>query len=88
MKNPLLAQLRDIGSMGPLMRGNPDEGPLIGASPPAGRGMLITRRAGAQLVGARRQSRGRNRIAGHGGRQSTGDVSILGTRRRRYEAGR
>ena len=58
MYKPLLAQLRDTGCMGLLMSGNPHEGQLIGACRPtplpAGRGMLITRRAGAQLVGARR----------------------------------
>jgi S-DNA-T family DNA segregation ATPase FtsK/SpoIIIE len=51
---PLLAQLRDLGSLGLQMSGNPDEGPLIGSvrpSPlPPGRGTLITRHGDAALI--------------------------------------
>ena len=54
MFEPLLAGLRDAGCMALMMSGNPEEGPMIGSvrqSPmPAGRGMLITRRGGPQLV--------------------------------------
>jgi S-DNA-T family DNA segregation ATPase FtsK/SpoIIIE len=54
MFEPLLAGLRDVGCMALMMSGSPDEGPLIGAvrlSPlPPGRGTLITRYGGRQLV--------------------------------------
>ncbi len=54
MFEPLLARLRDAGSMTLMMSGSPDEGVLIGAvrqSPmPPGRGTLITRQGNAQLV--------------------------------------
>ncbi|MBO0880831.1 MAG: type VII secretion protein EccCb, partial [Mycobacterium sp.] len=54
MFEPLLAGLRDIGCMALMMSGSPDEGPLIGSvrpSPlPPGRGTLVTRRGGPQLV--------------------------------------
>ena len=44
---PLLAALRDLGCMGLMMSGNPDEGPLIGSARPTplppGRATLITR---------------------------------------------
>jgi ESX secretion system protein EccC len=54
MFDPLLAGLRDVGCMALMMSGSPDEGPLIGSvrpSPlPPGRGTLITRRGGPQLV--------------------------------------
>jgi S-DNA-T family DNA segregation ATPase FtsK/SpoIIIE len=54
MFEPVLAGLRDLGCMGLLMSGNPDEGPLVGsvrpAPLPAGRGVLITRAGGEQLV--------------------------------------
>ncbi|MGH3561745.1 MAG: type VII secretion protein EccCa, partial [Mycobacterium sp.] len=47
---PLLAALRDLGCMGLMMSGNPDEGPLIGSVRPAplppGRGTLVTRSGG------------------------------------------
>jgi S-DNA-T family DNA segregation ATPase FtsK/SpoIIIE len=54
MYEPLLAGLRDTGCMALLMGGNPDEGLTIGSvrlSPmPPGRGTLITRRGGPQVV--------------------------------------
>jgi S-DNA-T family DNA segregation ATPase FtsK/SpoIIIE len=54
MYEPLLAGLRDSGCMALLMSGNPDEGLTIGSvrlSPmPPGRGTLITRRGGPQVV--------------------------------------
>jgi S-DNA-T family DNA segregation ATPase FtsK/SpoIIIE len=54
MYEPLLAGLRDAGCMALLMSGSSDEGLTIGSvrlSPmPPGRGTLITRRGGPQLV--------------------------------------
>ncbi len=54
MYEPLLAGLRDAGCMALVMSGNPDEGLTIGSvrqSPmPPGRGTLITRQGGPQLV--------------------------------------
>jgi S-DNA-T family DNA segregation ATPase FtsK/SpoIIIE len=54
MFEPLVAELRDVGCMALIMSANPDEGPLIGSirpSPlPPGRGTLITRSGGKQLV--------------------------------------
>jgi DNA segregation ATPase FtsK/SpoIIIE, S-DNA-T family len=54
MFEPLLAGLRDAGSMTLLMSGNPDEGLTIGSirasSMPPGRGTLITRRGSPQLI--------------------------------------
>jgi S-DNA-T family DNA segregation ATPase FtsK/SpoIIIE len=54
MFDPVLAELRDSGCMGLMMSASPDEGPLIGSvrpSPlPPGRGTLITRGDGGQLV--------------------------------------
>jgi DNA segregation ATPase FtsK/SpoIIIE, S-DNA-T family len=54
MFEPLLGGLRDVGCVALMMSGSPDEGPLIGSvrpSPlPPGRGTLITRRGGPQLV--------------------------------------
>jgi S-DNA-T family DNA segregation ATPase FtsK/SpoIIIE len=54
MFEPLLAGLRDAGCMALVMSGSPDEGLVIGSvrqSPmPPGRGTLITRRGGPQLV--------------------------------------
>jgi DNA segregation ATPase FtsK/SpoIIIE, S-DNA-T family len=51
---PLLAGLRDVGCVALMMSGSSDEGPLIGSvrpSPlPPGRGTLVTRRGGPQLV--------------------------------------
>lgn len=52
--DPLLAELRDSGCMGLMMSASPEEGPLIGSVRPAplppGRGTLITRGDGRQLV--------------------------------------
>ncbi|HEU0190153.1 MAG TPA: hypothetical protein VFR17_02620, partial [Mycobacterium sp.] len=43
---PLLAALRDLGGMGLMMSGQPDEGPVIGTGRPGplppGRGTLVT----------------------------------------------
>jgi S-DNA-T family DNA segregation ATPase FtsK/SpoIIIE len=54
MFEPLLAELRDVGCMALVMSGSPDDGPLIGSVRPSalppGRGTLITRRGGLQLV--------------------------------------
>jgi S-DNA-T family DNA segregation ATPase FtsK/SpoIIIE len=54
MFEPLLADLRDLGATALIMSGNPDEGQLIGSvrpSPlPPGRGVLITRNGGRQVV--------------------------------------
>ena len=51
---PLLAGLRDLGCMGLMMSGRPDEGALLGGvrpSPlPPGRGVLVTRYGEEQLV--------------------------------------
>jgi S-DNA-T family DNA segregation ATPase FtsK/SpoIIIE len=51
---PLLAALRDLGCMGLMMSANPDEGPLIGSARPMplppGRGTLVTRAGGEQLI--------------------------------------
>jgi DNA segregation ATPase FtsK/SpoIIIE, S-DNA-T family len=51
---PLIGGLRDAGSMTLLMSGNPDDGLTIGSvrasSMPPGRGTLITRRGGPQLI--------------------------------------
>lgn len=51
---PLLAGLRDLGCMGLMMSGRPEEGALFGsgrpAPLPAGRGMLVTRTGDEQLV--------------------------------------
>ena len=52
--DPLLQRLRELDSAGLLMSGNRDEGVLIGnlkPSPqPPGRGMLVRRSDGANLV--------------------------------------
>lgn len=52
--DPLLAELRDSGCMGLMMSASPDDGPLIGSVRPVplppGRGMLVTRAGGHQLV--------------------------------------
>jgi len=54
MFDPLLASLRDLGCMALMMSGRPDEGPLFGTDRPmplpAGRGVLVTRLGGEQLV--------------------------------------
>jgi DNA segregation ATPase FtsK/SpoIIIE, S-DNA-T family len=51
---PLLASLRDLGCMGLMMSGRPDEGALLGSGRPArlppGRGVLVTRGGDEQLV--------------------------------------
>jgi S-DNA-T family DNA segregation ATPase FtsK/SpoIIIE len=51
---PLLAGLRDLGCMGLMMSGRPDEGAVLGSGRPArlppGRGVLVTRGDDEQLV--------------------------------------
>jgi S-DNA-T family DNA segregation ATPase FtsK/SpoIIIE len=51
---PLLARLRELSTPGIVMSGSPEEGPLLGGVKPAplppGRGVLVGRRAGQQLV--------------------------------------
>ncbi len=51
---PVTARLRELSTPGIVMSGNPDEGPLLGSVKPApmppGRGTLIERKAGRQLV--------------------------------------
>ncbi len=51
---PVIARLRELSSPGVVMSGNPEEGPLLGnvkPSPmPPGRGTLVERKAGRQLV--------------------------------------
>lgn len=51
---PLLAGLRDLGCLGLMMSGRPDEGVLLGSSRPArlppGRGLLVTRTGAERLV--------------------------------------
>jgi S-DNA-T family DNA segregation ATPase FtsK/SpoIIIE len=53
MFDPLLARLRDIGTPGVVLSGDPGEGQLFGVRPalrPPGRGELVTRRGGARLL--------------------------------------
>lgn len=54
MFEPLLAGLRDLGCMGLMLSGNPDDGPLIGSVRPVplppGRGTLVTRTGGDQRI--------------------------------------
>lgn len=54
MFEPLLAGLRDLGCLGLMMSAAPEDGPLFGSLPasplPPGRGVLITRGGGRQLV--------------------------------------
>jgi DNA segregation ATPase FtsK/SpoIIIE, S-DNA-T family len=54
MFEPLLAGMRDSGCMTLLMSASPEEGLTIGpvrpSQLPPGRGVLITRRGGAQLI--------------------------------------
>jgi S-DNA-T family DNA segregation ATPase FtsK/SpoIIIE len=54
MFDPVLARLRDLGSMGLIMSANPEEGILLGsvrsAALPPGRGTLITRSNPDQLI--------------------------------------
>jgi S-DNA-T family DNA segregation ATPase FtsK/SpoIIIE len=51
---PILQRLRELGSPGMVMSGDPSEGQLLGAvrpAPlPAGRGRLVTRKDGVQMV--------------------------------------
>ena len=51
---PVTARLRELSTPGIVMSGNPDEGPLLGnvkpAPMPPGRGTLVERKAGRQLV--------------------------------------
>jgi S-DNA-T family DNA segregation ATPase FtsK/SpoIIIE len=51
---PVIARLRELSTPGILMSGSPDEGPLLGnVKPrplPPGRGTLVTRKAGQQLI--------------------------------------
>ncbi len=52
--DPVLGRLRELGSAGLVMSGHKDEGPLVGdvkpGPQPPGRGWLVRRREGAQLV--------------------------------------
>jgi len=54
MFDPVIQRLREMGTPGVIMSGNPDEGVLFGGVRPAplppGRGMLVRRRAGNTLV--------------------------------------
>ena len=54
MFDPVLARLRDLGSLGLMMSANPEEGILLGsvrpASQPPGRGTLVTRGHPDQLI--------------------------------------
>jgi len=51
---PVTARLRELSTPGIVMSGNPDEGPLLGGvkpiGMPPGRGTLVDRKAGRQLV--------------------------------------
>ncbi|MDQ3764205.1 MAG: type VII secretion protein EccCa [Actinomycetota bacterium] len=51
---PVIARLRELSTPGIVMSGSPDEGPLLGnvkpAPMPPGRGTLVRRKAGQQLV--------------------------------------
>jgi S-DNA-T family DNA segregation ATPase FtsK/SpoIIIE len=51
---PVIQSLRDLAMPGLLLSGSPDEGPLIGgvrpSSAPAGRGRLVTRDRGVEVV--------------------------------------
>jgi DNA segregation ATPase FtsK/SpoIIIE, S-DNA-T family len=50
----MISRIRELASPGMLMSGPRDEGPLLGSLKPQplppGRGWLVTRRGGAQLV--------------------------------------
>jgi S-DNA-T family DNA segregation ATPase FtsK/SpoIIIE len=54
MFESVIQRLRELGSPGILLSGDRDEGPLMGnvrpSSLPPGRGWLVTRRSGAQLI--------------------------------------
>ena len=51
---PMLQQLRELGTSGVVLSGNRDEGPLLGPVKPSvqppGRGWLVGRRGDAQMV--------------------------------------
>jgi len=51
---PLIARLRELSSPGIVMSGNRDEGPLLGTAKPSamppGRGILVGRKVGQQLM--------------------------------------
>jgi len=51
---PLIARLRELSSPGIVMSGNRDEGPILGtvkpSAMPPGRGILVGRKAGQQLM--------------------------------------
>ncbi|HKR50473.1 MAG TPA: type VII secretion protein EccCa [Pseudonocardiaceae bacterium] len=51
---PVIARLRELSTPGIVMSGNPDEGPLLGtvrpSAMPPGRGTLVSRKAGRQLI--------------------------------------
>jgi S-DNA-T family DNA segregation ATPase FtsK/SpoIIIE len=51
---PVIARLRELSTPGILMSGSPAEGPLLGnvkpSAMPPGRGTLVTRKAGQQLI--------------------------------------
>ncbi|MGH3872244.1 MAG: type VII secretion protein EccCa [Pseudonocardiaceae bacterium] len=51
---PVLARLRELSTPGIVMSGSPDEGPLLGtvkpSAMPPGRGTLISRKTGRQLI--------------------------------------
>ena len=54
MFEPVLQALRDLGAPGLLLAGSPDEGPLLGGvrptPAPPGRGRLVTRDRGVEVV--------------------------------------
>ncbi len=54
MYDPILSRLREIGTPGLIMSGSPDEGVLLGSvkpsAQPPGRGFLVSRKQGVQLV--------------------------------------
>jgi DNA segregation ATPase FtsK/SpoIIIE, S-DNA-T family len=51
---PVIARLRELSTPGIVMNGSPDEGPLLGnvkpSAMPPGRGTLVTRKTGPQLM--------------------------------------
>jgi S-DNA-T family DNA segregation ATPase FtsK/SpoIIIE len=62
MFDPVIQRLREIGTPGMIMSGNPDEGVLFGGVRPAplppGRGVLVRRRTGNSLVQVARAAAG------------------------------
>jgi len=54
MYDPILQSMRDLGAPGLLLSGSPDEGPLLGGvrpcPAPPGRGRLVTRERGVEVV--------------------------------------